>query len=109
MRNFAISSALVCCFSGLFLITSWALAPGLGDSLIQPIAGLLLMASVVPLFVAAAAIGRTEELQRELQGLEEKIRMVAAQIPPPGVHTQMPGMPQLSELVARRDNTAPIA
>ena len=47
MRNFAISSALVCCFSGLFLITSWALAPGLGDSLIQPFAGLLLMASVI--------------------------------------------------------------
>ena len=109
MRNLAISSALICCFSGLFLITSWALAPGLGDSLIQPFAGLILIGTVIPLLVAAAAIGRAENLKREMTELEQKIRMVAAQIPPPGIHTRRPGMPQLNELVSRRDTSPPLA
>ncbi|MEC7242285.1 MAG: hypothetical protein VXW32_13710 [Myxococcota bacterium] len=109
MRNFAIGAALLCCFGSLFLLTSWALVPQLGDSLIQPIAGLLLMISVVPLFVAAAAIGKAEEMQGELQRLEQQLRMVAAQIPPPGVHTPHPGMPQLSELVSRQNSAPPQA
>ena len=109
MRNFAIGTALVCCFAGLFLLTSWALVPGLGDSLIQPIAGLLLLALVVPLFVAAAAIGKVKDLHDELDRLEQKLRMVAAQIPPPGVHTPLPGMPQLSELVSRHNSAPPQA
>ena len=109
MRNFAIGAALVCCFGGLFLLTSWALVPGMGDSLIQPVAGLLLLTSVVPLFIAAAAIGQTENLQRDIVKLEEKLRMVAAQIPPPGVHTPLPGMPQLSELVSRQNSAPPQA
>ena len=109
MRNFAIGTALACCFGGLFLLTSWALVPGLGDSLIQPIAGLLLLTSVVPLFVAAAAIGKAEKLHEDLERLEQKLRLVAAQIPPPGIHTPHPGMPRLSELVSRQNSAPPQA
>ena len=109
MRNFAIGTALACCFGSLFLLTSWALVPQLGDSLIQPVAGLLLLTSVVPLFVAAAAIGKAEDLQNDVERLEQKLRMVAAQIPPPGVHTPHPGMPQLSELVSRQNSVPPQA
>ena len=109
MRNFAICTALACCFGSLFLLTSWALVPQLGDRLIQPVAALLLLIFMVPLLVAAAAFGKARDLQNNVQQLEEKLRMVAAQIPPPGVHTPHPGMPQLSDLVSRQKSVPPQA
>ena len=102
MRTLAVFSALACFSSGVFLLTSFFLAPGLGDNLLLPMAGLMLLALVVPLFVGASAIGRNEVLTQRVEELEQKIRMVAAQVPPPGIHTSLPGMPNLGELVGNR-------
>ncbi len=109
MRILAILSALASCCTGLFLLTSYFLAPGLGDNLLLPFAGLMLLALVFPLFVGAVAIGRSEVLEERVDDLEQKIRMVAAQVPPPGVHTGMPGMPQLGELVGNPSRQSPMA
>jgi len=109
MRNLAVLSALLSCSAGLFLLTTWVLSPSLGDSLIVPFSGLVLLALVFPLFVGAAAIGRAEVLAKRIDTLDYQLRAVAAQIPPPGVHTGIHGMPQLNELVGPPASRAPIA
>ena len=98
MRNFAVYSALLSCSAGLFLITSWILSPSLGDSLIVPFAGLMFLALVFPLFVGAMALGRVELLNVRLSEMDQKLRILAAQVPPPSVHSAQSGMPRLSKI-----------
>lgn len=109
MRNLALFSALISCAAGLFLITSWLLQPSMDESLIVPFTGLVLFALMFPLFIGAMAIGRAESLKKRVDELEHKIRVVAAQVPPPGVHTALPGMPTLNELVSRSKHETPVA
>jgi hypothetical protein len=109
MRNFAVYSALLSCSAGLFLITSWILSPGLGNSLIVPFAGLMFLALVFPLFVGAMALGRVEMLTERLAGMEQKLRILSAQVPPPSVHSTRSGMPPLSKITVKNRLQAPLA
>jgi hypothetical protein len=109
MRNFAVYSALLSCCAGLFLITSWILSPGLGESLIVPFAGLMFLALVFPLFVGAIALGRVETLTIRLGEMDQKLRILAAQVPPPGVHSAQAGMPQLSQIIIENRPETPQA
>jgi hypothetical protein len=108
MRNLAIYSALLACCSGLFLITSWALSPGLGDSLIVPFTGLVFLALVFPLFVGAMALGRVELLGAQVKELEQKVRILGAQIPAREM-SGLPGLPQIGQLVSRSNQQTPEA
>lgn len=109
MRNFAVYSALLSCCAGLFLITTWILSPSLGESLVVPFAGLTLLALVFPLFVGAMALGRVELLTLRLNEMDQKLRILAAQVPPPSVHSVQAGMPSLSQLVIKNRPETPQA
>lgn len=91
------------------MITSWILSPGLGESLVVPFAGLMLLALVFPLFVGAMALGRVELVNVRLDQMDQNFRALAAQVPPPSVHSVQSGMPSLSQFVMENRPETPQA
>jgi hypothetical protein len=108
MRNIAVYSALLSCCSGLFLITSWALSPGVGNSLIVPFTGLVFLALVFPLFVGAIALGRVDLLDLQMKKLDQKLRILGARTPAQESASH-PGLPQIGQRVSRTDRETPEA
>jgi hypothetical protein len=108
MRNIAVYSALLSCCSGLFLITSWVLSPGVGNSLIVPFTGLIFLALVFPLFVGAIALGRVDLLDFQMKNLDQKLRILGAQTPSQelAMHSDLP---QIGHRVSRLDRETPEA